>query len=71
MSGGLYAIPLEMAIQSAEACSEAKDGGLLASADGVRPSLGCILKSCCGRWFSFFLFFFFTDKRFDFSVGQM
>ena len=29
LSGGLYANPLEMAIQSAVACSEAKDGGLL------------------------------------------
>ena len=31
LSGGLYANPLEMAIQSAVACSEAKDGGLLVS----------------------------------------
>ena len=31
LSGGLYAIPLEMAIQSAVACSEAKDDGLLVS----------------------------------------
>ena len=29
LSGGLYANPLEMAIQSTVACSEAKDGGLL------------------------------------------
>ena len=29
LSGGLYAIPLEMAIQSTVACSKAKDGGLL------------------------------------------
>ena len=29
LSGGLYAIPFEMAIQSAVACSEAKDDGLL------------------------------------------
>ena len=29
LSGGMYADPLEMAIQSAVACSEAKDGGLL------------------------------------------
>ena len=31
MCGGLYASPLEMAIQSAVACSEAKDDGLLVS----------------------------------------
>ena len=30
LSGGLYANPLEMAIQFAMACSEAKDGGMLA-----------------------------------------
>ena len=29
LSGGLYANPLEMAIQFAVACSDAKDGGLL------------------------------------------
>ena len=29
LSGGLYANPLEMAIQSAVACSEVKDVGLL------------------------------------------
>ena len=23
------------------------------TADGVRPGLGCILQSCCGRWLSF------------------
>ena len=31
LSGGLYANSLEMAIQSAVACSEAKDDGLLVS----------------------------------------
>ena len=31
LSRGLYANPPEMAIQSAEACSEAKDDGLLVS----------------------------------------
>ena len=31
LNGGLYASPLEMAIQSAVACSEAKGGGLLVS----------------------------------------
>ena len=29
LSGGLYTNPLEMAIRSAVACFEAKDGGLL------------------------------------------
>ena len=24
------------------------------AADGVRPGLGCILQSCCGRWLSFY-----------------
>ena len=51
---GLYNNPFEMAMQSAVDCSEVKDGGLFVSAtDGVRPGLGYILKSCCGRWFSF------------------
>ena len=31
LCGGLYASPLEMAIQSAVACSEPKDDGLLVS----------------------------------------
>ena len=31
LCGGLYANPLEVAIQSAVACSEAKDDGLLVS----------------------------------------
>ena len=31
LCGGFYANPLEMAIQSAVACSEAKDDGLLVS----------------------------------------
>ena len=31
LCGGLYASPLEVAIQSAVACSEAKDDGLLVS----------------------------------------
>ena len=31
LNGGLYVSPLEMAIQSAVACSEANDGGLLVS----------------------------------------
>ena len=47
LSGGLYSSPLEMAIQSALSCSEAKDGwsvGVMA-ADGVRPGSGCNLQS--------------------------
>ena len=52
----VYANPLEMAIQSAVACSEAKDGGLLGVlvADGVGPGFGCILQSSCERWLSFY-----------------
>ena len=41
LSGGLYANLLEMAIQSAVACSKAKDGGLLVS---------CQLMECILVW---------------------
>ena len=61
LSGGLYANPLEVAIQSAVACSEAKGGGLL-----VSWQLMEYVQSCCGKWLSFII-----DKNFDFSVGQM
>ena len=68
LCGGLYANPLEMAIQCAVACSEAKDDGLLVS---------CQLMECVLVWVvSFSLavkdgFLFIMDKSFDFSVGQM
>ena len=68
LSGGLYANPLEMAIQSAVACSEAEDDGLLVSCQ----QMGCVLV-----WVvSFSLavedgFLLIMDKSFDFSVGQM
>ena len=68
LSGGLYANPLQMAIQSAGACSEAKDGGLLVSWQ---------LMECVLVWVvSFGLavedgFLLITSESFDFSVGQM
>ena len=66
LCGGLYASPLEMAIQSAVACSEAKDDGLLVS---------CQLMGRVLVWVVFFSlavedsFLFIMDKSFDFSVG--
>ena len=68
LCGGLYANPLEMAIQSAVACSEVKDDGLL---------VPCQLMECVLVWVvSFSLavedgFLFIMDKSFDFSVGQI
>ena len=56
LCGGLYANPLEMAIQSSVACSEAKDDGLLVSCQLMEPcpGLGCI-QFCSGRWLFFLL----------------
>ena len=68
LSGGLYASPLEMAIQSAVACSEAKDGCLLVSWQLMECVLFWVVSS------SFAVengFLFITDKSFVFSVGQM
>ena len=68
LSGGLYASPLEMAVQSAVACSEVKDNGLLVS----RQLMECILVWAVS--FSLAVedgFFLLMDKSFDFSVGQM
>ena len=68
LCGGFYANPLEMAIQSAVACSAAKDDCLLVS---------CQLMERVQVWVvSFSLtvedgFLFIMDKSFDFSVGQM
>ena len=68
LCGGLYANPLEMDIQSAVACSEAKDDGMLVS---------CQLMERVLVWVVFFSlavedgFLFIMDKSFDFSVGQM
>ena len=64
LSCGLYANPLEMAFQSAVACSEVKDGSLLVSWQ---------LMKCVLVWVvSFSLemgdgFLFIRDKSFDFS----
>ena len=68
LSGGLYAYPLEMAIQSAVACSEAKDDGLLMSWQLMECVLVCVVS------FSLAVeggFLFIMDKSFHFSVGQM
>ena len=68
LSRGLYANPLEMAIQSAVACSETKYDGLLVS----RQLMECILLWVVSS--SLALedgFLFIRDKSFDFSVGQM
>ena len=64
LCGGLYANPLEMAIQSAVACSEAKDG-LLVSRQLMERILGWVVS------FSLAVedgFLFIMDKSFDFSV---
>ena len=62
---GLYANPLEMAIQSAVACSEAKDTGLLLSRQLMERVLVWVVS------FSLAVedgFLFIMDKSFDFSV---
>ena len=68
LCGGLYANPLEMAIQSAVACSDAKDGGLLVSWQLMVCVLVWVLSSSLAVEDGFLLI---TDKSFDFSVGQM
>ena len=68
LCGGLYANPLEMAIQSAVACSEAKNDGLLVSCQLMERVLVPVIS------FSLAVedgFLFIMDKSFDFSVGQM
>ena len=67
LGGGLYANPLEMAVQSAVAYSEAKDDSLLVSWQ---------LMECVLVWFYPLVLqgkmaFSIMDKSFDFSVGQM
>ena len=57
-----------MAIQSAEVCSEAKDGGLLVSWQLVGCVFVWVVSSSLAVEDGFL---FITDKRFDFSVGQM
>ena len=65
---GLYASPLEMAIQSAVACSEAKDDGLLVSCQLMERILVWVVSSSLAVEDGFL---FIMDKSFDFSVGQM
>ena len=62
-----------MAIQSAVAYSEAKDGGLLVSWQLMECVLVWVVPSSLaveGGFLSFY-FFFIMDKSFDFSVGRV
>ena len=68
LSGGLYANPLEMAIQSAVACSEAKDDGLLMSWQLMECVLVWVASSSLAVEDGFLPI---MDKSFDCSVGQM
>ena len=68
MSGGLYANPLEMAIQCAVACSEEKDDGLLVSRQLTECVLVWVVSSSLAVEDGFLLI---MEKSFDFSVGQM
>ena len=63
LSGGLYANPLEMAIESAVACSEAKDGGLLVSWQLMECVLVWAVSSSLAVEDGFLLI---MDKSFDF-----
>ena len=67
LNSGLYANRLEMAIQSAVACSEAKAGGLLVSWQLMECVLAWVVSSSLAVGDSFL---FITDKSFDFSVEQ-
>ena len=66
LSGGLYANPLEMAIQPAVACSEAKDDGLLVSWQLMVCILVWVVSSNLAMENGFL---FDTNKSFD--LGQM
>ena len=68
LSGGLYANPLEMAIQSAVAYSGAKDGYLLVSWQLMECVLVWVVSSSLAVEDGFL---FITDKSFDFPVGQI
>ena len=68
LSGGLYANPLETAIQSAVACFEATDDGPLVSWQLMECVLVWVVSSSPAVEDGFL---FSTDKSFDFSVGQM
>ena len=68
LSRGLYANPLDMAIQSAVACSGTKDGGLLVSRQLMECVLVWVVSSSLAVEDDCL---FIMDKSFDFSVGQM
>ena len=68
LSRSLYGNPLEMAIQFAMACSEAKDGGLLVSWQLMECVLVLVVSSSLAVEDGFF---FITDTSFNFFVGQM
>ena len=68
IEGGLYANPLEMAIQFAVACSEAKDDGRLVAWQLMECILVWVVSSSLAVEDSFL---FIMDKSFDFSVGHM
>ena len=64
LCGGLYPNPLEMAIQSAVACSEAKDDGLLVSCQLMERVLVWVVSFSLAVEDGFLFII-------DFSVGQM
>ena len=68
-SWGLYANPLEMAIQCAEACSDVKDEGLLVSWQLLEYVLVWVVSSSLAVEDG--VLFFITGESFGFSVGQM
>ena len=68
LSGGLYANPLEVVIQCAVDCSEAKDDGLLVSWQLMECVLVWVVSSSLAVEDGFL---FIMDKSFDFSVGQI
>ena len=68
LNGGLQASPLEMAIQSAVACSKAKDGSLLVSWQLMECVLVWVISSSLAVKDGFL---FITDRSFDFSIGQI
>ena len=68
LSWGLYANPLEVGIQFAVACSEAKDGGLLVPWQLMECVLIWVVSSNLAVEDGFL---FITDRSFGFSVGQM
>ena len=68
LSWGLYSNPLEMAIQSAVACYEVKDGGLFVSWHLIECVLVWVVSSSLAVGDGFL---FIADRSFDFSVGQV